>query len=179
MYPRYLQAENSAIAGSFIYSHRYMQGKRLMEFRSHLSGYQMTARWKAVDARPEEGKERLHIWHVESNEKDKNKVTRFLESMYNMNQRKLVPLGYKLQFLFDVREYIRIHGRDKTLKLFDREADFIKIHRYVRVPGVKGAYYEDKRADFIMLLNLKGIFKQLFHSHRDRHMLQHQLHTYV
>jgi hypothetical protein len=58
-----------------------MQGKGLIEFLSHLSGYQMTSRWKAVDARPEEGKERLRLWHVESDEKDKKKVTRFLESM--------------------------------------------------------------------------------------------------
>jgi hypothetical protein len=96
MYPRELQAENCVIVGSFLYSHRDMQGKMLMEFLSHLSGYQMTARWKAVDARPEEGNGRLRLWHVESDKKDKKQVTRFLESMYNTNQRKLFPLGYKL-----------------------------------------------------------------------------------
>jgi hypothetical protein len=58
---------------------------------------------------------------------------------------------------------------DKAQKLFDRQADFIKIHRSVRVPGVKGAYYEDKRAgcslaDCIMLLKLNGTYNQLFHS---------------
>jgi hypothetical protein len=61
MYPRDLQAKNCVIVGSFLYSHRDMQGKRLMEFLSHLSGYQMTAIWKAVDAKPEEGKERLRL----------------------------------------------------------------------------------------------------------------------
>jgi hypothetical protein len=40
-------------------SHRDMQGKRFMEFMSHLSGYNMTARWKAADTRPEGGKELL------------------------------------------------------------------------------------------------------------------------
>jgi hypothetical protein len=43
-----------------------MQGKRLIEFLSRLSGYQITARWKAVDAKPEEGQEHLRLWHVES-----------------------------------------------------------------------------------------------------------------
>jgi hypothetical protein len=65
--------------------------------------------------------------------------------MYNTNQRKLFPLGYKLRFLFDVEYSIGIHGMDKEQKIFARQADFIKIHRSVRVPGVKGAYYEDKR----------------------------------
>jgi hypothetical protein len=46
MYPRELKAENCAIVGSFLYPHRGMQGKMLMEFLSHLSGYHMTARWK-------------------------------------------------------------------------------------------------------------------------------------
>jgi hypothetical protein len=63
-YPRELQAENCVIVGSFLYSHRYMQGKRLMEFLSHLSGYHMTARWKAISTRPEEGNEILRLWHV-------------------------------------------------------------------------------------------------------------------
>jgi hypothetical protein len=58
---------------------------------------------------------------------------------------------------------------DKAQKLFDLQADFIKIHRSDRVPGVKGAYYEDKRAgcslaDCIMSLKSKGTSKQLFHS---------------
>jgi hypothetical protein len=58
---------------------------------------------------------------------------------------------------------------DKAQKLFDPQADFIKIHRSLRFPGVKGAYYEDKRAgcslvDCIMSLKSKGTFKQLFHS---------------
>jgi hypothetical protein len=68
-----------------------------------------------------------------------------------------------------VKESIGIHGRDKTQKLFDRQADFIKIHRSVRVPGVKGAYYEEKIAECslaycIMSLKSKGTSKQLFHS---------------
>jgi hypothetical protein len=145
-----------------------MQGKMLIEFLSHLSGYQMTAIWKEVDARPEKGKERLRVWHVEIDEKDKKQVTRFLESMCNTNQRKIFPLEYKLLFLFDVKDSIGIHGRDKAQKLFDRHTDFIKIHTSVRVPGVKEAYYEDKRAgslaDFSMSLKSKGTSKQLFHS---------------
>jgi hypothetical protein len=105
------------------------------------------------------------VWHVESDEKYKKQVTRFLESMYNMNQKKLFPMGYKLRFRFDVKESIGIHGRDKSQKLLDRQADFIKIQR---VTGVKGAYYEDKRAgcsvaDCIMSLKSKGTSKQLFH----------------
>jgi hypothetical protein len=45
----------------------------------------------------------------------------------------------------------------------------MKIHRSVRVLGVKGAYYEDKRAgcslaDFIMSPKSKQTSKQLFHS---------------
>jgi hypothetical protein len=52
MYPRDLQAENCVIVGSFLYSHIYMQGKMLMEFLSHLRGYQMTAIWEALDAIP-------------------------------------------------------------------------------------------------------------------------------
>jgi hypothetical protein len=78
-----------------------MQSKSLIEFLLHLSGYHMTSRWKAATTRPEEGKERLRLWHVESDEKDKNQVTRFLESLHNMNQRKLFSLGYKLRFLLD------------------------------------------------------------------------------
>jgi hypothetical protein len=58
----------------------------MLSLLSHLSGYHMTARWKAVNTRPEEGKEVLRLWHVETDEKDKKKVTRFLESMYNTNQ---------------------------------------------------------------------------------------------
>jgi hypothetical protein len=145
-----------------------MQGKRFMEFLSHLSGYHMTARWKASTTRPKKGKERLRLWHLESDEKDKTQVTMFLQSMYNTNQRNLFPLGYKLCFLFDVKEPIGIHGRDKPQKLLDRQADFIKIHRYFRVPCVKGAYYEDTRAvfslgDCIMSLKSKGTSKKLFH----------------
>jgi hypothetical protein len=141
----------------------------LMELLSHLSGYHMTERWKAISTKPEEGKEILRLWHVETDEKDKKQVTRFLESMYTINQRKLFPLGYKLCFLFDLKDSIGIHGMDKAQKLFDRQATFIKIHRSVRVPGVKGVYYEDKRAgcslaDCIMSLKSKGTSKQLFHS---------------
>jgi hypothetical protein len=49
-----------------------------------------------------------------------------------------------------------------------RQSNFIKIHKSVRVPGVKGAY-EDKRAgcslsDCIMSLKSKGTSNQLFHS---------------
>jgi hypothetical protein len=89
--------------------------------------------------------------------------------MYNMNQRKLFPLGYKLRFLFDVKDSIGFHGRDNAQKLFDQQADFINIYRSVRVPGVKGAYYEDKRAgcslaDCIVSHKSKGTSKQLFHS---------------
>jgi hypothetical protein len=53
MYPRELQSENCVIVGSFLCSHRDIQGKRLIEFLSHLSGYHMTARWKAISTRPE------------------------------------------------------------------------------------------------------------------------------
>jgi hypothetical protein len=68
-----------------------------------------------------------------------------------------------------VKESIGIHGRDKAQNIFDRQADFIEIHRSVQVPGVKGAYYEDKRAgcwlaDCIMLLKSKGTSRQLFDS---------------
>jgi hypothetical protein len=59
---------------------------------------------------------------------------------------KLFHLGYKFRFLFDVKDSIGIHGMDKAQKLFDRQADYVKIHRSVRVPDVKGAYYEDNRA---------------------------------
>jgi hypothetical protein len=131
MYPREIQAENCVTVGSFLYSHRDMQGKRLMEFLSHLSGYHMAARWKALSTRPEEGKEILRMWHVETDEKDKNQVTRFLESMNNTNHKKLFPQGYKLCFLFDVKESMGTHGMDKSQKLFDQQADFIKIHRSV------------------------------------------------
>jgi hypothetical protein len=169
MYPRELQGEICVIVGSFLYSHRDIQGKRLMEILSHLSGYNMTERWKVIITKPEEGKDILRLWHVETDEKDKNQVTGLLESMYNTNQRKLFPLGYKLRFLFDVKDSIGIHVMDKAQKLFDRQADFIKIHRSVRVPGVKGVYYEDKRvgcslADCIMSLKSKATSKQLFHS---------------
>jgi hypothetical protein len=140
-----------------------------MELLSHLSVYHMTARWKAISTISEEGNEILRMWHVETNDKDKKQVTIFLESMHNPNQRKLFPLGYKIRFLYDVKDSIGIHGIDKAQNLFDRQADFIKIHRYVRVPGVKGAYYEDKRegcslADCIMSLKSKGTYKQIFHS---------------
>jgi hypothetical protein len=93
MYPRELQVENCVIVGSFLYSHRDIQGKMLMELFSHLSGYHMTARWKVISKNPEGGKEILRRWHVETDEKDKKQVTRFLESMYNTNHRKLFPLG--------------------------------------------------------------------------------------
>jgi hypothetical protein len=146
-----------------------MQGKRLMEFHSHLSGYHVTARWKAATTIPEEGKEVIRLWRVETDKEEKKQVTRFLESMYNTNQRKLFPLGYKLRFLFYVKDSIGIHGMDKAQTIFDRQADFIKLHISVRVPGLKGAYYEDKRAGFslsycIMLLKSKGTSKNLFHS---------------
>jgi alpha-ketoglutarate-dependent taurine dioxygenase len=71
MYPRELQGDNCVIMGSFLYSQRDIQGKRLMELLPHLSGYHMTARWKAIRTRPEEGREILWMWHVETDEKDK------------------------------------------------------------------------------------------------------------
>jgi hypothetical protein len=109
---------------------------------------------------------------VETEDKYRKQVTRFLESMYNTNlesmyntnQRKLFPLGYKLCFLFDVKDSIGIHVMDKEQKLFNLQADFIKIHRSPQVPGVKGAHYEDKRAgcsfaDCSMSLKSKGTSK--------------------
>jgi hypothetical protein len=89
--------------------------------------------------------------------------------MYNTNQRTLFTLGYKLRFLFDVKDSIGIHGMDKSQKFFDRQADFIKIHRSIWVPGVKGAYYEDNRAgcslaECIMLLKSKGTSNQILYS---------------
>jgi hypothetical protein len=131
MDPIELQGGNCVIVGSFLYSHRDMQGNMLMESFSHLSGYHMTARWKAISTIPEEGKEILRLWHVETDKRDKKQVTRFLESMYNTNQRKLFPLGYKLCFLFDVTDSIGVHGMDKSQKLFDLKAKFIKIHRSI------------------------------------------------
>jgi hypothetical protein len=67
-----------------------------------------------------------------------------------------------------VKDSIGINGMDKAQKIFDQKADFIKIHRFVRVPDVKGAYYEDiiagcSLADCIMSLKSKGTSKQLFH----------------
>jgi hypothetical protein len=85
MYPRELQAGNCFIVGSFLYSHRDMQGKSLMEFLFHLSGYHMTARCKRISTIPEEGKEVIWLWHVETDERDKKQVTRFLESTYKKN----------------------------------------------------------------------------------------------
>jgi hypothetical protein len=169
MYPRELQAENCVIVGSFLYSRRDMQGKRLMEFLSHLRGYHITERWKTINTRPEERKEISRLWHVETDKKDKKQATRFLESMYNTNHRKLFPLGYKYHFLFYVKDSIGIHGMDKAQNLFDQKADFIKIHRSVQVPGVKEAHYEDKKAgcsleDCIMLIKSGGTSKQLFNS---------------
>jgi hypothetical protein len=38
--------------------------------------------------------------------------------MYNTSQRKLSPLGYKLRFLFDIKESFRILGRDKDILEF-------------------------------------------------------------
>jgi hypothetical protein len=137
MHPRDLEVKNCVIMGFFLYSHIDVKGKRFMKLVSHLSGYQMTAQWKTVDAKQEERKERLRLWRVESGEKDKNQVTRYLESMYHMNHRKLFPLGCKLRFLFDLKESIGIHGRDKTQKIMDQQVYFIKIHRSVQVPGVK------------------------------------------
>jgi hypothetical protein len=113
MYTRELQSKKRVIVGSFLYSHIYIQGKMIMEFLSHLIRYHMTARWKAVRTIPEEGKEVLRLWHVETDDKDKQQVTIFLESMYNTNQQKLFPLRYKLRFLFDVKVLIGIHGMDK------------------------------------------------------------------
>jgi hypothetical protein len=168
MYTRELQAESCVIAGSLLYSHRDIQGKMLMEFLSHLSGYHMTSKWKSISTIPEEGKDTLRLWNVETDEKDKKQVTRFLESIYNTNQRKLFPLGYKQCLLFDVKYSIGIHGIDKAQKPFYRQADFINIHRSVLVPGVKRAYYEDtiagcSLADCMMSLKSKGTSKQLFH----------------
>jgi hypothetical protein len=54
-----------------------MQGKRLMEFLSHLSGYHMTERRKAIITRPEEGTEILRLWHGETDDKDKIKLPYF------------------------------------------------------------------------------------------------------
>jgi hypothetical protein len=56
------------------------------------------------------------MWHVETDEEDKKQVTRFLESMYNTKQQKLFPLGYKLHFLFDVKDSTGVYGMDKTKK---------------------------------------------------------------
>jgi hypothetical protein len=66
-----------------------------------------------------------------------------------------------------VKDSIGIHGIDKAQKLFYQQAEFIKIHRSVRVPGVKGAYYEDNRegcslADCSMSLKSKVTSNQLF-----------------
>jgi hypothetical protein len=88
--------------------------------------------------------------------------------MYNTKQRKLITLGYKIRFLFDVKYSIGVHGIDKAQKLFDRQADFIKIHRSVRVPGVKGTYYEDKGAGCsledctIHVSQIEGYIKTIF-----------------
>jgi hypothetical protein len=143
----------------FILTQRYA-GQNTHGIHFPLERLSYESKMKAATTRPEEGKERLRMWNVESDEKDKKQVTIFLESMYNANQRKLLPLGYKLCFIFDVKESIGVHGRDKAQKLFNQQADFIKIHRSVRVPGVKGAYYEDKTAgcslaDCIMSLKSK------------------------
>jgi hypothetical protein len=51
-----------------------MQGKRLMEFLAQLSGYNMTARWKAISTRPEEEKEILRLWYVKPTRKTKIKL---------------------------------------------------------------------------------------------------------
>jgi hypothetical protein len=104
---------------------------------------------------------------VEYDEKDKRQDTKFLESMYNTNQRKLFQLGYKLRFIFDANESIGIPDRDKAQKLLDRQAGFIKIHRSVRAPGIKGAYYEDKQSgcsvtDCVMAFKSRVTSNQLF-----------------
>jgi hypothetical protein len=105
------------------------------------------------------------------NRQEEQKASRQIPGIHDVQQKseKAVSSGKKIRFLFDVKKSIGIHGMDKAQNLFDRQDDFIKIHRSVRVPGVKGAYYEDKRegcslVDCIMSLKLKGTFKKLFHS---------------
>jgi hypothetical protein len=98
----------------------------------------MTAIWKAISTIPEEWKEILRLWHVETNEKDKKQVTRFLESMYNTNQRKLFPLGYKLSFLFDVKDSTGVHGMDKAQNSL---IDKLTLSRFIdplEFQGLKG-----------------------------------------
>jgi hypothetical protein len=77
-------------------------------------------------------------------------------------------VSFGIQTLIPLR-YDGIHGRDNAQKLFDRQAGFTKIYRSVRVPGVKGEYYEDSisvclLADFIMPLKSKVTSKQLLRS---------------
>jgi hypothetical protein len=57
MYPRDLQVDDCVIVGSLLDSHKDIQCKRLMEFLSQLSGNHTMTPWKAVDDKPEEGKE--------------------------------------------------------------------------------------------------------------------------
>jgi hypothetical protein len=93
MYSRELQAENCVIVGSFLYSQRYA-GQRSDGNPVSLEWLSNDSKMESSGYKKEEGKERLRLWHVESDEKDKKQVTRFLESIYNMNQRKLFTLGY-------------------------------------------------------------------------------------
>jgi hypothetical protein len=114
VYVRYLQYENVVDAGLFIYSHWNMNGDRLTELLSNMSGYHMSGRWKAIASGrkwtppstkgEEESPLPYRALHIECTRSEKEKVVAFLEALYKTSFKREYPMGVKLLFIGSIRD---------------------------------------------------------------------------
>jgi hypothetical protein len=113
MYKQSLQVEDITIAGSLLYSHHDVQIERLCDKLSRMSGYHMSAHWKAADMGRLERHDPIRLMHIECSAKHKMAAQRFLEAIYNSNHHIQFPLGINIRFICDMHEAVGMYGQDK------------------------------------------------------------------
>jgi hypothetical protein len=170
MYQRYLQCDDHVFGGILMYSHWNIPVDRLCLLLSKLCGYNTSARFKALDVgRRDENSPLIRSMHVECSAKDKAKVQQFLEAYYNTQSPRTFMLGIKLRFIPLLHESDGIGGHDKTMRLYNQQAEFNNMLQWSNIFSLKDAHIIDSRSkrsinDCIMDLKCRDSGKQLFHS---------------
>jgi hypothetical protein len=160
MYRCYLQCDEHVFAGTLMYLHWNLPVDRLCLLLSKFCGYNISARFKALDVgRRDENSLLIRSLHVECSAKDKAKVQKFLEAYYNMQSPRTFILGIKLRFIPLLHETGSIGGHDKTMRFYNRQAEFNKMLQWSNIFFLTDAHIIDSRSkrsinDCIMALKV-------------------------
>jgi hypothetical protein len=83
--------------------------------------------------------------HVECSAKDNSKVHQFLEAYYTQIPRTFM-MEIKLRFIPLLHEAVGIGGGAKTMRLYNRQAEFNKMLQWSNIVSLTDAHIIDSRS---------------------------------